>query len=116
MKRLDAILLAGDCMAVLTRDVAVRLVDISGSGCLLESDSRLREGVTGTLHVVFENVQYTDDVRIVRCTGHEGSQTYRMGAEFLWTRHPGERSLRRVLTKLQASAVAPRVNGFTARM
>lgn len=114
MNALDAILRADDCMAVLTRDVSVRLIDISGSGCLLESDSRLREGLTGTLRVQIETAEYLDDVRIVRCASAEGA--FRIGAEFLWTTSPGERSLRRVLNRLQTRVLGPALNGSIRRM
>ncbi|HET9266489.1 MAG TPA: PilZ domain-containing protein [Vicinamibacterales bacterium] len=103
---LDAILKANDLVAVLGREVSVRLVDISGSGCLLESGSRLDEGTTGSLRVSFEGLEYADDVRIMRCRPSEGSSSlYYLGAEFLWTTSPGDRSLRRVLASLQATAV-----------
>lgn len=105
MDVIDIILRANDVVAVLARDVSVRLIDISASGCLLESDSRLREGTTGTVRVVVDGVEYVDDVRIMRSTPTEGSRAYRLGAEFLWTTNPGERSLRRVLASLQPSAL-----------
>ena len=106
MDALDAILSAHDLVAVLGREVGVRLVDISMSGCLLESGSRLEEGTTGLLRVVFEDEHYMDDVRIMRCRESEGSGAlYQLGAEFLWTTNPRERSLRRIITRLQASAL-----------
>jgi hypothetical protein len=105
---LDAMLKATDLVAVLGRDVHVRLVDISGSGCLLESDCRLAEGTIGSLRVRFEGTNYEDDVRVIRCRRFEGSRSgFYLGAEFLWTRSPGERSLRRVLMALQARALEP---------
>ena len=106
MDVLDAILKANDLVAVLGREVPVRLVDISGSGCLLESSSRLEMGTTGSLRVIFEGVEYTDDVRIMRCRPCEGSSAlYHLGAEFLWTSSPGDRSLRRIMASLQGAAV-----------
>jgi archaeosine-15-forming tRNA-guanine transglycosylase len=103
---LDAILKANDLVAVLGREVSVRLVDISGSGCLLESACRLEKGTTGSLRVVFDGMEYVDDVRVMRCRPSEGSSSlYFLGAEFLWTSSPHERSLRRVLATLQATAV-----------
>lgn len=106
MDALDAILKANDMVAVLGREVAVRLVDISVSGCLLESSSRLTVGATGALLVTFEGKDFIDDVRIMRCGQWEGSSdTYQIGAEFLWTNTPHDRSLRRIVTRLQASAV-----------
>ena len=106
MEALDAILRAHDVVAVLGRDVSVRLVDISNSGCLIQSETRLAEGTTGTLRLTFDGVDYVDDVRIVRCQAPTvGDSWFRLGAQFLWTTHPSERSLRRVLAGLQGGAV-----------
>lgn len=105
MDALDAILKANDLVAVLGRDVSVRLVDISASGCLLESASRLVVGTTGSLVVTFEGHEFTDDVRVMRCQGEGSGGGYHVGAEFLWTNAPHERSLRRMVTRLQASAI-----------
>jgi hypothetical protein len=106
MDALDAILSARDLVAVLGREIPVRLVDISTSGCMLETGSRLESGTTGLLRVTFEDEQYMDDVRIIRCRQCEGSSTlYHVGAEFLWTTSPPERSLRRILARLQVSAL-----------
>ena len=102
MEALDAILRAHDMVAVLGRDVPVRLVDISGSGCLVQSETRIIEGTTGTLRLSYGEVDYADDVRIVRCQAPTvGDGWYRIGAQFLWTSHPGERSLRRVIAGMQ---------------
>ncbi len=105
MEDIDLVLRARDLVAVLARDVAVRLVNISPSGCLLESDSRLREGTTASLRMLFEGVEYVDDIRVIRCTSTEGARGYQVGAEFLWTTSPGERSLRRVLASLANGAL-----------
>ena len=106
MDALDAILNANDLVAVLGREINVRLLDISGSGCLLESSNRIEKGTTGSLSVLFEGQQYLDDIRVIRCRPSEGSgSSYFLGAEFLWTTSPHERSLRRILATLQATAV-----------
>jgi PilZ domain len=103
---LDALLGAADLVAVLGREVTVRLIDISSAGCLLESTCRLEKGATGLLRVRFGDAEYMDDVRVMRCQESEGaSGFYQLGAEFLWTTSPHERSLRRVIAKLQGSAV-----------
>ena len=105
MKALDAILQANDVVAVLGRDVRVRLMDVSNSGCLIHSETRLAEGTTGTLRVTFDGAEYMDDVRIMRCRpSNAADQWFELGAEFLWTSHPGAGSLRRVIVSLQASA------------
>ena len=106
MDALDAILNANDLVAVLGREISVRLLDISVSGCLLESSNRIEKGTTGSLRVVFEGQQYLDDICVTRCRPSEGSSSlYFLGAEFLWTTSPHDRSLRRILPTLQASAV-----------
>jgi c-di-GMP-binding flagellar brake protein YcgR len=117
MDALDAILKANDLVAVLGREVSVRLLDISASGCLLESASRLVLGTTGSLLVSFEAKDYVDDVRIMRCRECEGSNgAYQIGAEFLWTNTPHEHSLRRIVTRLQASAIKSGSFGQSIRM
>ena len=103
---LDVMLSATDLVAVLGRAVPVRLMDISNAGCLLESTCRLEKGATGLLRVRFEDVEYLDDVRVMRCQESEGgSGLYQLGAEFLWTTSPDERSLRRVISKLQGTVL-----------
>jgi hypothetical protein len=103
---LDAVLKANDLVAVLGRQIAVRVIDISSAGCLLESVNRLDPGATGSLRVVYEGSEYADDVRIMRCGSNEGSSgLYFLGAEFLWTSSPRDRSLRRILPSLQPGAV-----------
>ena len=105
MGSLDKILSAHDVMAVLGRDVAVRLVDISGSGCLLQTETRLAEGTTGTLKLSYGGIDYADDVRIMRCQAPAaGDNWFKLGVEFLWTSHPSERSLRRLIAALQPNS------------
>ena len=116
MDALDAILKAGDLVAVLGRDVTVRLLEISASGCLLESCSRLVLGTTGSLVVTVDARNYADDVRIIRCRELDGSGGYRIGAQFLWTTAPGERSLRRMVNRLQTGAVRVEPSAPSARM
>jgi hypothetical protein len=102
-------------VAVLGREVSVRLIDISASGCLLESSSRLLIGTSGSLILSYDGREYVDDVRVIRCRQCEGSSgSYQVGAEFLWTNTPHDRSLRRVLSQLQVTAV--KAAGFERRM
>ena len=99
------VLRANDLVAVIGRDVSVRLVNVSASGSLLVSNRRLQEGTIGSLRVVFDGVEYADDMRVVRCSQVEGSSDYHLGVEFLWTTAPGERSMRRIIASLQATAL-----------
>jgi hypothetical protein len=106
VEALEAILNARDVVAVLGRDVRVRLIDISNSGCLIQSETRLAEGTTGTLRLSCGGVEYVDDVRIMRCQAPIGGDSwFRLGAQFLWTTNPGERSLRRVVAGVQPGAL-----------
>src|ERR1700682_1703820 len=78
--------------AVLIRDIPVCLLDVSLSGCLLESRTRLQTPVAGQLRVIVNGESRADDIRLSRCVFVEGSGVaYRAGAEFLWIELPGER-------------------------
>jgi hypothetical protein len=106
MRRLREILKARDLTAVLGRDVPVRVVDISVSGCRLESPRRFDTGTTGALSVTVDDLKYSDDIRVMRCHSLDGaSGLYDVGVEFLWTTAPREQSLRRVLPKLKPEAL-----------
>lgn len=86
---------------MLARDVPTRLIDISRTGCLLESRMRVEEGTVGELQLQVQLETFVDDVRITRCVLVEGSGSiYRVGAEFVQTRRPGERSIRRAITAI----------------
>jgi hypothetical protein len=88
--------------AVLIRDIPVCLLDVSLSGCLLESRTRLQTPVAGQLSVTVNGEARVDDIRLSRCVFVEGSGVaYRAGAEFLWIELPGERSLRRAVSFFQ---------------
>jgi hypothetical protein len=104
VESLDAILRADDVVAVLERDVSVRLLDVSNSGCLLQSEARLVEGTIGTLRLSYDGVEYLDDVRVMRCQAPaNGDNWFRIGAQFLWTSHPEQGSLRRLVASLQST-------------
>jgi hypothetical protein len=99
---IEDVLSADDLVGVLTREVRVRLVNISGSGCLVESTTRLEPGTAGDLRIRIGGELYADDVRITRVQQMQGAgSTWHVGAEFLWTTQPGTRSLRRVVARLR---------------
>lgn len=94
----DLILEAGDRYGVLGREVAVRLMNFSASGCLVQGVSGLEPQSVGRLKVVFDGEQYGDDVRVARCQEVPGAGSlYNIGVEFVWTSHPDRASLRRFL-------------------
>ena len=63
---------ACDGTAVLTRELHVRVINVSASGCLVESHQRLDVGVVATLRVALGGKEYTDDVQILRCQAIRG--------------------------------------------
>jgi PilZ domain len=95
----ELIACSGELLAVLRRELHVRLLNVSGSGCLLESQRRIVPGTIGTLRLVRGNDEYSDDVRIVRCQAVEGGSIYYVGAEFVWTAPLHPRSLRRAVNR-----------------
>ena len=105
MDAIRFILRSNDLVAVLGREIPVRLLNISGSGCLFAATTMLHEGTTASVRLDFEGVEYTDDVRVVRCTRIEGSSEYHLGMEFLWTTAPGGQSMRRAIASLQAVGI-----------
>ena len=91
--------LGGELFGVLARGIPARLVEISRSGCLLESSHRVVDGIVGELRLEVGGELLVDDVRVTRCVLVEGSgSSYLVGAEFVQTRRPGERSIRRAVT------------------
>jgi hypothetical protein len=92
---------------MLARNVPMRLIDIGRSGCLLESHQRLENGTLGELRLQVADETFVDDVRVTRCVLVEGSGSlYRVGAEFVQTRRPGEHSIRRAMTSMLRGPVA----------
>lgn len=86
---------------MLGRNVPTRLIDISRTGCLLESRHRVEDGTVGELQLQVERETFVDDVRVTRCVLVEGSgSVYLVGAEFVQTRRPGEHSIRRAITAI----------------
>jgi hypothetical protein len=91
--------LGEDVFGVLARSVPARLIEISRSGCLLESGHRVEQGTVGELKLRVGEQVLADDVRVTRCVRVQGSgSSYLVGAEFLQTRRPGEKSIRRAVT------------------
>jgi hypothetical protein len=73
-------------------------VEISRSGCLLESSHRVEEGTVATLRVEVKGQIYTEDVRATRGVAVAGSgSSYLVGIEFLQTSSPDRMSIRRAI-------------------
>jgi hypothetical protein len=84
----------GDRLGVLTREMRVRVLNCSPTGCLLETDLHLDVGTIASIQVNVDGRELADDVRVVRCQLIAGAGVYHVGAEFLWT-GPLERVARR---------------------
>ena len=92
-----------DGSGVLRRELYVRVVDVSASGCLIESRRRLGVGAVGRLKLKLGSSEYADDVEVVRCQSIESAPSvYHIGMRFLWTspRHPG--SIRHAVARYAA--------------
>lgn len=89
-----------DHAAVLMRDLATRVVDLSASGCLIESRRRLEVGTVGRLRLKFGNDECADDVEVVRCDAIEGGRSlFHVGVRFLWTTPRDVGSIRHAVTQ-----------------
>ena len=100
---LEDILSARDALGVLRRDHEARVLNVSGSGCLVETTSEIEPGTMAFMVVSVNGEEYSDSIRIVRCQRVPGGSTCQLGAEFIWTTQPGARSLRRIANVLHAS-------------
>ena len=81
-----------DRQVVVTRELGVRVVDMSATGCLVESHRPIEVGTIGTLRVRLGSEECYDDVEVVRCEAVEGPPTiYHVGVRLLRTkpRQPG---------------------------
>lgn len=96
-------------LAVLSREVPVHVLNSSSSGCLLESAGPIELGDIASLRLTVGGQELSDDVKVVRCQAIEGSSTYHIGAEFLWTAPPKPLSLRMGIGQMSGSP------GLTAR-
>jgi len=81
-------------LAVLTKEIPVRVLNCSSSGCLLECPAPLEKGTVASLRLVIQGEELVDHLNVVRCQPIEGGSCYYAGAEFLWTAAPTRQSLR----------------------
>jgi hypothetical protein len=85
-------------LGVATRELCVRVLNCSPSGCLLETDTRLDAGMIASLQLVIHGDEFCDDVEVVRCQRVEGAGAlYQVGVRFLWNAPPSQRALRWVV-------------------
>jgi hypothetical protein len=89
-----------DLPAVLTRDMGIRVIDVSGSGCLLESRRRLVVGTIGRLRMTLGAEECEDDVEVVRCDAVQGTRAlFHIGVRLLWTTPRREGTIRIAISR-----------------
>ncbi len=104
------VLEAEDLVAVIIRETDVHVVNVSSSGCLVETGAPVQEGTTATLTLRAGDEDFSDAVRVVRCSARKGAKPrHLVGVEFLWTTVPGPFSVRRAASGWCRSAVLPDV-------
>lgn len=97
-RRLNAVRCQMELVGVLTREIPTRLVEVSRSGCLLESSHRIEEGTIAALRLEVDGQIYLEDIRATRCVAIAGSgSSYLVGVEFLQTGKPDGASIRRAI-------------------
>ena len=89
--------------ATLTRELSVRVLDVSASGCLVETRRRMEVGTIGTLQLRLGGEDCTDDFEVVRCEAVQGVRNvYHVGVRLLWTRPRRPGSIRHAAAGLHA--------------
>ena len=94
---------------VLARHIPTRLVEISRSGCLLESSHRIDEGTVAAL-TSRSRPALLVDVRATRCVAVAGlGSRYLVGVEFLDTGRTEGNSIRHAMLSalLESTSVVP---------
>jgi hypothetical protein len=103
-----AAVLRGNAVSLLRRDVVVELLNISRSGCLLESPRPIAAGTLATVTVEMDGQSYSDDVRVARCLAIPGAgERHHVGVQFVALRLPSQRSVRFLAASLNAEPSAP---------
>ena len=93
-------------VASITTDLQVRVLNVSGAGCLIEATRALAIGTVATLRIRFVGGDFEDTVQIVRCQQITGAgAVFHVGANFLTTAPPSMESLRYVLRRESGRSV-----------
>jgi hypothetical protein len=99
---------APNALAVLGKELSVRVLNCSPSGCLIQTHARLDVGTVASLRMTLRGEEFVDDVQVVRCQAIEGAgPVFHVGARFLWTGTPSPRSLRQVMRRAIARVTPP---------
>ena len=98
-----------DEVGVLTREVHIRLLNCSGTGCLVETNVPLPVSTVAGLTLLFEGNHFSDDVVVTWCRDIAGGgPTYHVGLRFVWTAGIPPNSLRMMAHQLIADASGAR--------
>ena len=102
----------GSLRARLVRQIPMRLLDVSMSGCLVEGASEIPQGATGTLNVDLWGVPCRFPVRLSRQASVDRTKpVFRLGVEFAWRTWNGTGSSAQ-LTKTAAPRGPARILPF----
>ena len=92
-------------LAVLTRELRVRLLNCSASGCLVETNVRLEASSVASLTLHFDGRHFSDDVVVAWCNAISGGGArYHAGLRFIWTTVAAPNTLRMMAHQLVAAA------------
>ena len=97
-RRIPRTAIADTELSVLAFPIAVRLLDISLSGVLLESTHPVELGTCGTLRFNFGGVPFSADVKVERVSlarMPSGSDSYSIGATFVALSRQDQRVIER---------------------
>jgi PilZ domain-containing protein len=90
-------------LAVLTRELPVRLLNCSASGCLLETNVPLDVSTVASLTLKLDGRHFTDDVLVTWCRPIAGGDArYHVGLRFVWTGAATPNTLRMMAHQLVA--------------
>ncbi len=96
-------------LAVLTRELPVRLLNCSASGCLVETNVRLEVSTVASLTLNFDGRHFTDDVLVAWCRPIAGGDSrFHVGLQFVWTAAATPNTLRMMAHELVAGISEPR--------
>lgn len=94
-----------DGLAVLTRELRMRMLNCSATGCLVEVNVPLAVSTVASLTVHFEGRQFRDDVLVAWCKAVPGGGArYHAGLRFVWTDAAPPDALRIMAHQLVATA------------
>src|SRR3970040_686322 len=87
-------------LAAITTDIRIRVLNVSSTGVLVETDRPIDIGSAATLRITFSGGDFEDTVQIVRCQEITGAgSVYHVGTSFITTTPPSVESLRYLIRR-----------------